>query len=370
MDQYIENNSRKERILKKWFEKSVRRIQTAIIDNNQSPEWNGEIIDIQKEIAICRLTLGDFVTLNWEFRANIKKTQEKIRNYKADNSLKRPLNFLLFAKPGTGKSHLVKCLAESITGINTKAVTFNMATFSNIEDFIQPLEQIRNLKVQDYLPILFIDEFDKLHKDYSPLLPLLWDGELNVGHFQLKLGKMVIIMAGSSASIKAMISDFNEMRQSIWEEKYKDHSNKVLDLLSRINGGIIEFPDIDCEEVYVDRVCLALSLLQQRFGPYLYLVPLSLLNIICVMRFRYGARSISHLINKISYKAFRDNKLNLEELDLPITSEDDIRSSSLVYHILSNDGLSNIADKWNMLKKGNIYVRINSKESEDQLEFD
>jgi len=87
-------------------------------------------------------------------------------------------------------------------GYNIKDVTYNMANFQNIEDFVQPLDAVRNIKVNDKLPLLFLDEFDCQLSNYPLLLPLLWDGELQVGHRDLKVGKLVIILAGSGDDIK------------------------------------------------------------------------------------------------------------------------------------------------------------------------
>ena len=80
--------------------------------------------------------------------------------------------------------------------VDAASVDYNMANLQSIEDLSQPLDAIRNLKVIDKLPILFLDEFDSDKRNYSLLLPLLWDGELHIGHSNLMLGKLVIILAG------------------------------------------------------------------------------------------------------------------------------------------------------------------------------
>ena len=64
------------------------------------------------------------------------------------------------------------------------------------DDFTKPLDAVRNLKVNDKLPLLFLDEFDCDDRNYPILLPLLWDGELQVGQRDLKVGKVVIILGG------------------------------------------------------------------------------------------------------------------------------------------------------------------------------
>jgi hypothetical protein len=51
-----------------------------------------------------------------------------------------------------------------------------MASLHSIDDLTQPLDEIRNLKVVDRLPILFLDEFDSNPANFPMLLPLMWDG--------------------------------------------------------------------------------------------------------------------------------------------------------------------------------------------------
>ena len=87
-----------------------------------------------------------------------------------------------------------------------QAVTFNMATMQSADDMAQPIDELRNLKVNDRFPLLFLDEFDSDITRYASLLPLLWDGELHIGHRDLKLGKAVIVLAGSNPDLpKAMV---------------------------------------------------------------------------------------------------------------------------------------------------------------------
>ncbi len=54
---------------------------------------------------------------------------------------------------------------------------------------------------------------------------------------------------------------------------------KLIDLVSRINGGEIEIPPMDLVENgrdrRADKICLTISLLRARFGTDLELIPLS-----------------------------------------------------------------------------------------------
>jgi hypothetical protein len=179
--------------LRKRYEAARMAIQSTIIDqsNADSP------IDLVQPYAMSKTTLGRYVTLDFPHIMALRALRSIISRYAEDRTRLRPLNIMMRAEPGSGKSHLVKCLARTMRGQSASAVDYNMASLQSIEDLIQPLDTVRNLKVQDQLPILFLDEFDSDPSRYPLLLPLLWDGELNIAHRNLKVGKLVIILAGS-----------------------------------------------------------------------------------------------------------------------------------------------------------------------------
>lgn len=154
---------------------------------------NDDEIDLVGAFVDSSRLLGDYVTLDWPHYQAIRNLRIEITKYAGDRSRRRPLNIMMHAEPGSGKSHLVKSLAASISSYNTVAIDYNMAGLQSIEDLLQPLDTVRNVKVQDGLPILFLDEFDSNPSRYPLLLPLMWDGELNIAHRNLKLGKLIII---------------------------------------------------------------------------------------------------------------------------------------------------------------------------------
>jgi DNA replication protein DnaC len=164
--------------LQKNYEISRNDILSKII-NNDNPKSE---IDIQRPFLRSTLTLGDYVTLDYKHKIDINRMKQRIRDYALDKTRRRPLNFIMIAQPGSGKSHFIKCLAKSMYRDDISAVNFNMANKSSIDDLTQPLEAVRNLKVTDRTPILFLDEFDSSTSNYSLLLPLLWDGEFHIGH--------------------------------------------------------------------------------------------------------------------------------------------------------------------------------------------
>ncbi len=171
------------------------------------------------------------------------------------------------------------------------------------ENLAYPLDAARNLKVQDHLPLLFLDEFDSNPDNYGRLLPLLWDGDMHVGHRDLKLGKVVIVLAGSKSDLPTIINAARSMQTEVDNET---PSSKLVDLLSRINGGELVIPRLDDvkegRDRRIDKICIAIGLLKQRFGDQLESEPRSLLRFIATTRFRYGVRSIVHLIDVIPHR--------------------------------------------------------------------
>jgi len=298
--------------------------------------------------------LQEYATLDDVHRAEIKQLIHDIRAYLDDATRKRPFNALMLASPGAGKSHFIKRLAAAMDANRVQAVTFNMATMQSADDMEQPIDQLRNLKVNDRFPLLFLDEFDSDPARYPSLLPLLWDGELQVGHRDLKLGKAVIVLAGSTPDLpKTMAYSAAMGLEPAADDKLP--SGKLVDLLSRINGGVIKIPDLDLRtpdrDRRIDKICVLISLLRARFGRDLTEVPRSLLRFVAHTAFRYHARSMAHLVDLIDSAAFVDRKLDREKLGLPLNTEAALSSSNLSLHLLDKDKGFGIVSRWKEFDK-------------------
>jgi predicted AAA+ superfamily ATPase len=175
------------------------KIISETINNKQNFKWLFSFA-VDQSVSL----IPGYATLDANHRLQIKHLMSRIANYLRDKTKKRPFNALMIASPGAGKSHFIKQLALAMTEESVGAVTFNMATMQSLDDIARSLDQSRNLKVNDKYPILFLDEFDSDPQNYAALLPLLWDGELQVGHRDLKLGKAVIILAGSKPEVRSL----------------------------------------------------------------------------------------------------------------------------------------------------------------------
>lgn len=342
------------------YRKARHEIAAAILDDTP-PSQN---VDISNSYLRSRGLLGDYVTLDWEHRQDIMRIIGQIKRYATDATRRRPLNIIMQAEPGSGKSHLVKCLATKLDSLHAAAVDFNMASLQTVEDLTQPLDNVRNLKVVDRLPLLFLDEFDSNPAHYATLLPLMWDGELHIGHRDLKLGKLVIILAGSGRNIEEAMKSAKGMQvpANVTEPK-------LVDLLSRINGGELAIPPLDAvkgeRDRRVDKVCLTASLLQNRFGDWLEIVPWALLRFVVMSRFRYGVRSIAHLVDLVSPPEQETESLLPANVNLPLKSINALRDSSLAYHVFSEDGPAAIVNLWSKCCECSVGIRIKAKAEEE-----
>jgi len=325
-------------------------------------------ISIIHEFTISQKTLVDYTTLDYDHRLDIRKLTKNIKLYSQDYTKKRPLNVIMIAHPGSGKSHFIRCLSKSLDYYDVVPVTLNMANLENMNDFLHPVEEVRNLKVSDKLPILFIDEFDSNPTNYSKLLPLLGDGEIYINNRMLKLGKVIIVLAGSSPLIEKLLKDIKDL--NIDYSNINDKDKKIVDLLSRINGGTFKIPylenDIDGINRTADKICVAISFIKKRFGDEIKYIPWSLLKLIISINFNYGIRSLSTFIDYLSKNSI-DDKILVEELQFPFNNKMELINSSLIQHInLKNENIQSFLEKCQEILLNTTFTKI----KQDTDEYD
>lgn len=192
------------------------------------------------------------------------------------------------------------------------------------------------------LPLVFLDEFDSRNSNYPLLLPLLWDGELDVGNRDLRVGRSVFFLAGSRPSLPNRLADAREMFTSKGEIPDED---KLLDLFSRINGGVIEVRSLRGGDSAAEKVVIAMQLLRNRFK-MCTTTTRALLAFISRVTFRYEARSIATFINMI--RAAPDvTAVDKEDLNqLPFQGKEQLKDSPLAFHLMNEDGPRALCDLW------------------------
>lgn len=300
-------------------------------------------------VKLSTQRLPGYATLDLSHIAQIDFAIDTIQRYIDEPSQQRPLNILMHASPGAGKSHFIKCIAARLDSRRVRAIIHNMSSMQSNDDLIPPLDAARNLKVEDYVPLLFLDEFDSSPSNFTLLLPLMWDGALYIGRRDLRLGKIIIVLAGSDPSLSETMAQARSMRPETTLLTTYNPKPKLIDLFSRINGGVLSIPpfyDIaqNCDR-RPDKVCIAIQLMRQRFGNTLVSIPMALLRFIANVQFRYDVRSIAHLIDRIPPQTgIRD--LTLDHLNLPLNSAVKLKESSLACHLLNEDQALGIVKMW------------------------
>ncbi|MFC1635021.1 ATP-binding protein [Planctomycetota bacterium] len=328
-----------------------RKLRQDITNKIITEEKPSRKIDLSESYYLSRETLGEYVTLDWKHSEEIIRLTERLYDYVKDETRQRPYNVMMLAEPGSGKSHFVKCLAKYF-GPRVEGVIFNMTAMRDLDDLTQPIDMARNLTVKRIIPLLFLDEFDSDTKNCSILLPLLWDGELNVGHRELRTGKVIIILSGSGVSIQEAMKASKGM-----QTKIAGGFAKLPDLFSRMNGGEIVVPRLDEVDLNNDRdrrtdkVCITIALLRNRFGDNLDEICWPLLSFVARSKFRYEARSIAHLVDCIQTNAVKAGRLHADNLGLPFHDVTILKAHSLAYHIIAEDGPAAVVDLWLKLKK-------------------
>lgn len=322
-------------------------------------------------VGLSTKSLPGYATLDEGHIDSIKKVLVEIQRYARDTWQRRPLNFLMLAAPGAGKSHFIDCVARALAEFKVQAVTFDMTALERSEYLIPALDKVRNLKVQDKVPILFLDEFDSNQNNIPLLLPLLWEGGMNLGQRELMIGRAVIVLAGSNPVLPQVMDQARSMRQGLVLQT--DTHPKIVDLLSRINGGVIQIPPFEQvkppSERLVDKACIAIALLRRQFGDALRTVPLGLLQFIVRTDFRYGVRSIDHLISKISHQRHLLHLTSSNLGALPFTSLRALKESSLAYHMLHFDDPNAIVESWQHAKNCTTRMLISVSDVEPLPRF-
>jgi len=103
--------------MRQRFEEARKVIITRVIERSSASKE----IDLIKPYDLSRKLLTRYVTLDFPHWEAVRQVRTAISRYVEDRTRRRPLNFLMQAEPGSGKSHMVKCLAESFKTQNVSA---------------------------------------------------------------------------------------------------------------------------------------------------------------------------------------------------------------------------------------------------------
>lgn len=238
-------------------------------------------------IKASEFALPGFVTLETGIANDIGSTLRDFQEYLDDPTRRRPHNLLMFAQPGSGKSHLVSCISKSL---RIPQVTGNLSSPDPLSVLKYVINEARNFKAQDIVPLLF---FDEVEAQCADLLQVLWDGELFISGQVMKLGRCIIVCAASNNKLQASLEmkKTETANQSLIPAKWDD-------FLSRFDAGILKIGSINDATRDLDRLCIVAKLFQRRF-PRLGYVSLGLLQFLSQIKVKYEVRSLEFLVNFI-----------------------------------------------------------------------
>jgi hypothetical protein len=205
---------------------------------------------------------GDYVTCNSEFVDCLEAVRAQIDAYISKPSVKRPLNILIAAPPGSGKSFLIKQLIESIDyKPRNLTVAFEetyVAALETSAELYGVFQRVQSLNLEGgKLPVVFFDEIDTAingSKLFAKFLAPMWDGTFYIGKERFFIGRSIFFFAGSTLSREdasaEILSAHNKMEPmsynsyfSEWKAKFdqknKHEGDKLPDFLDRIDEVLL-----------------------------------------------------------------------------------------------------------------------------------
>lgn len=222
---------------------------------------------------VIKPRFGQFVTGNEQYYQHVDRVRNKVKTYIKKHRPKRPLNILLAAPPGSGKSFLIKQIISAIESEDIKKITndkFAEASFEEIyisalnhpNELFAMFQRVQSLNLEYKIPFVFFDEIDsdiEGRKIYSKLLSPMWDGQFYIGKDKFLLGQAVFFFAGSGLSCESESEKiFSNAVGTIgydeywnrWLAKFKEYVNgneqqkeKLPDFVDRIDS-ILRIPPI------------------------------------------------------------------------------------------------------------------------------
>ena len=264
-------------------------------------------------------TMGHWSSVDRIEIESMRSVRNIISEYLASPGRPRPLNLAVFGPPGSGKSFAIKQMASVIApeGNRLGSLEFNLSQFQDVADLPNALQQVRDLRLREFLPLVFWDEFDSAldNRELGWLVSFLapmQDGAFAQNGIIRPIGPAIFIFAGGT---HATMESFKNRALEL-------PGAKATDFLSRLRGFVDVLgpnPDSQDDRTYPLRRAILLRAILQRNAPQIFIgdemrVDESLLAaFLDVPKYLHGSRSMEAIIEMSAIS----RKMTFERSTLP-----------------------------------------------------
>lgn len=319
-----------------------------IFDNSSAGSFRGAAEQIArygvnrvgKEIPLE--SMGAWTSVDRVEIESMRSVRNIISEYLSSSTRTRPLNLAVFGPPGSGKSFAIKQMASVISHPHLRlgSLEFNLSQFHSVSELPEAFQHVRDLRLREYLPLVFWDEFDsaldgnELGWLVSFLAPMQ-DGTFSQDGVTRPIGPAIFIFAGGT---HATMDSFKRRAMDL-------PGAKATDFLSRLRGYVDVLgpnPDSASDRTYHLRRGMLLRAILQRAAPQIFdgeqmrIDPAVLAAFLDVPAYLHGSRSMEAIVEMSAIS----RKLAYERSALPGRDQLELHVDAAAFMRIVENGTS------------------------------